>query len=210
MGGRKTKGMEVRLPLDTCIRFFHDLSSVPDELLDGSGEPRVEQWGENAMAVSLFVDLRPIASLFHLHIGVYRVHRAYESGKVKSSLQAELCYQLGGNKNIPQSLRAFSLSPSTKSIAAIRMVFRNVSEPHPYLRPDSAREARRYDDLCNLLSSLGREVSPDAFPFPSAQSALDADVSKSFATLFKLSPAELASGERLNNAVITAVALKDC
>lgn len=197
----------VKLPPDTIIRVFSFDQPFP-ETLAGVGQ-WIRKIADDAVEVTCLVNLRCVVSLFHLQVAVFRSYRAYQSNKLKGpSFLSDICYQLGGNKNIPHSIKTFSTSPSTTRVAAVKIILRdaNIHCPAILASVESADAVLQlsYDAICEQLRSVGVEAPVSEFEF--IEEAAVAEIVK----LFKLSSWETTSRPQLEGMVLTHVALKDC
>lgn len=207
---------QVTLPSDCRIRLFTDITVFPTTLLapspsssgsGGGGGGWVSEAVGDCLSVTCLIDLAHVVSLFHLETAIYRTSEAARRGEVKSSsFLVDLCYQLGGNKNIPYSVSSFSPSPSTTSVAAVSFLVHSNS-----VSAEERGSALTFEQVCQRLLEAGARESPDHI-FPAqlhAFNRLSAEALHSIAKAFKLTGAELSS-DLLEKAVLTKVATKEC
>lgn len=188
------------LPEGCQVKCFVNIREVPTSLVEvnSSSGQWVKRNGDEVQ-VTCLVDLAFVASPLHLHTGMFRTYNAHLLQQTKSSLGADLWYQLGGNRNVSRSIGAFSPKPSSTALAVVCWTLTSPSSSDAL--PLSAVEGG-FEDLCACLAPCGQETA--------CSSWTQADTSQ-VVQHFKLQgPQETSSPQRIEQAVLTRVAMKDC
>lgn len=185
------------------------------ELLGGglTEELLAHQWvskKEELLVVTLLIDINFIVSAFHLHTSIYRLIHAYQHGHVKlANFHAELCYQLGGNKNIPQSIKIFTPTVSSKLVALVSLEVPITDHFAQNNDLSSLSLNSQFEHVHSTIVSLGRQLEPtEGLPDLSKEVQGD-DRLQAISRFFKLSPMESKTGQVLEYNTLMKVTMKD-
>ncbi|RYY80006.1 hypothetical protein EON63_16920 [archaeon] len=199
--------MEITLTELKSVHYF-DASSggLTAELLSN-------QWiakHEEKLLVTLLVDINFVVSAFHLHTSIYRLVHAYQHGHVKlANFHAELCYQLGGNKNIPQSIKLFSPSSNSVLVALINLELPITDQFVQSNDMSNISLDSQFSHIHASTASLGRQLeASQGFPDLS-KGVLGDDRLQAIARFFKLNPVESRTGQVLEFSILMKVTMKD-
>jgi hypothetical protein len=198
---------QVSLPDGAHIRLFNDVKDLSEVFIGRAQQSLLCKATVPSQVHQLccIIDLRFVVTAFHLYTGVYRAYINYQAQQQprSSSFHDELCFQLGGNKNIPVSVKAFSLSAASSHVAAVFIAL-----PGVYDLQENETGEHSFQDICDILDAAGTEMD---WPITASNHVtLPLERIENLTRMFKLSPSECSTGNRLEAAVLTRVAMKDC